>query len=119
MPRTSSPGGGQSEGQVAPRGYRLPQAAQDQYWEIVKQTLEKVFGIDPAEALRRVNELRQKISDLKKPETETVFYHAEPFDVAEDLASLQSGQLPTQRQITTTQRNDYLDIKGVSPADRP
>jgi hypothetical protein len=92
----------------------------------VKQTLEKVFGIDPAEALRRVDELRQKISDLKKPETETVFYHAEPFDVAEDLASLQSGQLPTQRQVTTTQRqvtttqrNDYLDIKGVSPTDRP
>lgn len=116
---TSSGSSGQSEGQVVPRGYRLPQDVQDRYWDIVRQTLEKVFGVLPADALRMINDLRQRIADLRQPETETVFYHAEPFDVAEDLARMQRGQLPTQRQVTTTQRNDYLDIKGVPPADRP
>ena len=67
-----------------------PYPEADRYWDIVKRTLGDVFkeSPDPADVLRR--EMSQSSA-----EEQLQFYHAEPLDVAADLA----GRRPDKKQI--------------------
>lgn len=55
----------------------------DAYWRLVDLTLEQVFNGNPADA--RAFRLRL---DSAPPEEQTIFYHAEPLDVAADIADV-------------------------------
>lgn len=62
----------------------------DRYWDMVKRTLEEVFQKSPSPA----DTLREDIN--KRPAEEQLqFYHAEPLDVAADLA----GERPTDDKV--------------------
>lgn len=55
----------------------------DRYWRLVKKTLEEVFGGKPNSA----DKLRRDVG-TSPPDEQWSFYHAEPLDVAADLAGI-------------------------------
>jgi hypothetical protein len=57
--------------------------SKSEFWRVVERTLENVFNGNPADA----RQLRQEIDTLSDEE-QLLFYHAEPFDVAADLADV-------------------------------
>lgn len=67
---------------------RYPQM--DEYWELVKKTLRDVFQADSDVA----DTLRGEL-DNRPAEEQLLFYHAEPLDVASDLAD----QRPDDEQV--------------------
>jgi hypothetical protein len=68
--------------------------------------LKKVFQSDPLPA----KTLREKV-DEAPAETQTIFYHADPFEVAADLAGRR------QESITAEEKRRYVDAEN--PSDRP
>ena len=62
----------------------------DKYWVLVKRTLREVFQekTDSADTLRK--EVSQRLAD-----EQLQFYHAEPLDIAADLA----GKRPDKGQV--------------------
>jgi hypothetical protein len=86
--------------------YDYPQATQ--YWDLVKKTLKQVFSLpDPIlqDALRGAEVLEQEVSKSLAQE-QLLFYHAEPLDVAADLA----GRPPVGEQIIRKYNNLAADI---------
>lgn len=73
---------------------RYPQM--DEYWELVKKTLRDVFQTDSA----IVDTLRGEVGG-RPAEEQLLFYHAEPLDVAADLADQRpdDGQVTAYRQL--------------------
>lgn len=67
-----------------------PYPSADKYWDLVKRTLDEVFqhSTKPAE------HLRWAMSDWP-PEEQLLLYHAEPLNVAADLA----GRRPSDAEI--------------------
>lgn len=59
------------------------------YWAVVEQCLHRFHGKDTAEAHRMVVQLQKKVDLLQPESARELFYHAEPFDVACDLAQKQ------------------------------
>ncbi len=55
----------------------------DRYWRLVRKTLEEVFGKNP----NSVGPLRRDVG-TSPPDEQWSFYHAEPLDVAADLAGI-------------------------------
>lgn len=96
----------EGEYDVIQRGTAPPPELKDGYWERVRRALQDVFGADPglAEPVRR--NLEQQPAD-----TQTAFYHADPFEVAADLAG-RRGQI-----ISADEKARYLDAEQRS--DRP
>lgn len=71
----------------------------DAYWNLVRETLKQVFE---QQENSNTDELQRKIDDSALPTNERqIFYHAEPLDVAADIA----GRQPTPEQV-----NKYLSI---------
>ena len=68
--------------------------ADDKYWQVVRRTLDEVFG--DRQAGQHVDDLRATIRD-RPPDEETLFYHAEPLDVAADLAG--AGRPPSRTEL--------------------
>jgi hypothetical protein len=68
----------------------------DEYWELVKKTLSHVFQADSDLA----DILRGELSG-RPAEEQLLFYHAEPLDVAADLADQRPdhGQVKAYRQL--------------------
>ncbi|MFO1422433.1 MAG: hypothetical protein U1F70_02090 [Candidatus Competibacteraceae bacterium] len=67
------------------------------YWDLVQDTLKDVFNTQPdrlKELLEEFWKLRNRV-DKSELEERNIFYHAEPLDVAADLAE----QLPTPEQV--------------------
>ena len=69
----------------------------DTYWQVVRRTLSEVFGQTDS---RDMEKLRHQVEG-SPPAERTMFYHAEPLDVAADLAE----QRPTPEQV-----RQYLNI---------
>jgi hypothetical protein len=71
----------------------------DRYWDLVNKTLEKMLpriGSTSVDNLRKcVDDLRREVSQ-SSAEEQVIFYHAEPLDVAADLAG---GEPPTNDDI--------------------
>ncbi len=68
----------------------------DEYWELVKKTLSDVFQADSDVADTLRGELSGRLA-----EEHLLFYHAEPLDVAADLADQRpdDGQVKAYRQL--------------------
>jgi hypothetical protein len=69
----------------------------DEYWELVKRTLEEVFQKPGSLA----DPLKSQISN-RPAEEQLLFYHAEPLDVAADIAG--------RRPITPHEVQHYRDL---------
>ncbi len=61
--------------------YSYPNA--DEYWELVRRTLNYLFQTDPSIADQLESQIRRCPA-----EEQLLFYHAEPLDVAADLAGM-------------------------------
>lgn len=77
----------------------LPRSYVDQYWQLVRKSLEDIFSKSPNEA----DSLQQAIENLPTAQQD-FFYNEEPFNVAADLA----GENPTDSQIEV-----YLRLRTV------
>ena len=69
----------------------------EKYWELVKKTLDEVFQKDTGSA----DDLRRDVW-TSPPDEQWQFYHAEPLDVAADLAGIE--------EITEEDVQDYRRI---------
>lgn len=56
------------------------------FWDTVRDSLIELHGLSSADAARRVLGLRQRLNDRPTDNTLDIIYHAEPFDVACNLA---------------------------------
>ena len=77
----------------------LPRSYVEQYWQLVRKSLENIFSKSPNEA----DSLQQAIENLPTAQQD-FFYNEEPFNVAADLA----GENPTDSQIKV-----YLWLRTV------
>ena len=59
----------------------------DAFWSVVQRCLVQFHGLSEDEAHRRSQPLRARIESPPIGTSSDIFYHAEPFDVACDLAS--------------------------------
>jgi hypothetical protein len=61
----------------------------DTFWEVVEECLTAIHGLTKLEAHRRSLDLRTRIETAPAGMSSDIFYHAEPFDVACDIAGNQ------------------------------
>jgi hypothetical protein len=97
------------EYEIVGRGSTPSKSFKDNYWVCVERALERAFHSDPSSAER----LRKKV-DKASADTQTAFYHADPFEVAADLAGRQ------QEPITPEEKRRYIDAVNISdsPEDK-
>jgi hypothetical protein len=62
------------------------------YWRIVRDCLTGLFTFSEAEAFQAVGHLREALSQQENGYSDLI-YHAEPFDVARDLAKQPGARL--------------------------
>ncbi|HEX5327389.1 MAG TPA: hypothetical protein VFW75_12025 [Acetobacteraceae bacterium] len=79
----------------------------DRYWQRVKDILGQVFQVNDT----RADEARMKLGELERRTPQTVFYHADPLEVAADLAGRRD------RAITPEEKERYQQLLGE--VDRP
>ncbi|HEY8885022.1 MAG TPA: hypothetical protein VIO35_06900 [Chloroflexota bacterium] len=80
------------------------------YWNIVVECLVEIFGFSPAEAREKVDSLQTRIEGRRAAD---LFYHAEPLDVASDLAGVQlDADLVTHHYAAILHRRE-LDSTGA------
>jgi hypothetical protein len=63
--------------------------AKDTFWAVVEECLTAIHGLAKPEAHRRSLDLRTRIESAPSGMSSDIFYHAEPFDVACDIAGKQ------------------------------
>jgi len=63
----------------------IPTVEQDHFWSIVRQCVRTFHTVDPSKTLAEATRLRRKVNEMPVEQME-LFYHAEPFDVACNLA---------------------------------
>lgn len=77
------------------------------YWAAVEGCLVRFHHLDPAQAGRLRRDLQERVrrsGDPKDPAMDEMFYHAEPFDIACDLAGRQLDirqAMPEYKQLLT------------------
>jgi hypothetical protein len=64
----------------------IPDDAQQEYWAVVEHCIREFHPKRSASALKKLAELQKMLMNRSLEEFE-LFFHAEPFDVACDLAS--------------------------------
>ena len=57
----------------------------DRYWKLVEDILLNIFKVDPSKT--PIRRLRYQVSQFPEDQ-EDLFYHAEPLDIAADLAHI-------------------------------
>jgi hypothetical protein len=72
-------------GELVMRG-SLTEIDKKAFWEVVNECLLKFHKLNANEAGERIEKLRKTIKEPPGGADEDLFYHAEPFDVACDLA---------------------------------
>ena len=60
--------------------------SKDTFWTVVEQCLVQFHGLPEAEAREKARDLRRHIDEPPTGMSSEIFYHAEPFDVACDIA---------------------------------
>lgn len=59
---------------------------EDLFWEVVKDCLQEIYAVQAEEAAARSLAVRTKMQKSLPRKGQELFYHAEPLDVAADLA---------------------------------
>ncbi len=63
----------------------IPKDEQDHFWSVVRQCVRRFHSRCASSTLPKATRLRKKVTGMPVEQME-LFYHAEPFDVACDLA---------------------------------
>ena len=63
----------------------IPKEEQDHFWSVVRQCIRRFHAGCSSTTLTKATHLRKKVNGMRVEQME-LFYHAEPFDVACDLA---------------------------------
>ncbi len=63
----------------------IPKDEQDHFWSVVRQCIRRFHARCASSTLPAATRLRKKVSGMRVEQME-LFYHAEPFDVACNLA---------------------------------
>jgi hypothetical protein len=63
----------------------IPKDEQDHFWSVVRQCIRRFHSRCARSTLPKATRLRKKVTGMPVGQME-LFYHAEPFDVACDLA---------------------------------
>ncbi len=64
----------------------IERVAADSFWEIVRICLMRFHGLSESQAQHKSTEFRRQIESPPSGLSSEIFYHAEPFDVACDIA---------------------------------
>lgn len=80
----------------------IPKDEQDRFWSVVRQCIRRFHARCSSTTLPKVTRLRQKVNSMPIEQME-LFYHAEPFDVACNLA----GNPLSIKEHT----DEYLEIR--------
>lgn len=75
------------------------------YWAVVNDCLQEIFGLAASEAEARSQKLRCELEKARPKSSTDLFYHAEPMDVAADLAGI-------AKKLTSTDWKTYDAILG-------
>ncbi len=65
--------------------------AKDAFWRVVQDCLTDILGLTPADAHERSARLRERVESPPFGLSPDMVYHAEPIDIAYDLAGLEAG----------------------------
>ena len=82
----------------------IPNNEQDHFWSVVRQCIRKFHAGSATRTLIEVTRLRKKVKGMPLEQME-LFYHAEPFDVACDLAD---NALDVKDHL-----DEYLEIRDA------
>jgi hypothetical protein len=82
----------------------IPKDEQDHFWSVVRQCVRRFHARCASSTLPKATRLRKKVSGMPVEQME-LFYHAEPFDVACDLAD---KPLDIRAYL-----NEYLEIRDA------
>ena len=63
----------------------IPKEEQDHFWIVVRQCIRRFHARCSSSTLTKATRLRKKVNGMRVEQME-LFYHAEPFDVACNLA---------------------------------
>jgi hypothetical protein len=66
----------------------IPRDEAEAFWGVTRDCLIQFHGFPPADAAQGVASLRESLAEIRVPHVEMI-YHAEPFDVACDIAKKQ------------------------------
>jgi hypothetical protein len=99
----------------------LSKTFRDAYWARVKQALRDVFRGDEKEA----DGARKRLDDFEelKGQPQTIFYHADPFEVAADLAGRRGQEVTPdekaryQQVLRQAERPPASDVNAMHPED--
>jgi len=84
----------------------IPKEEQDHFWSVVRQCIRRFHARCASSALAKATRLRKKINGMAVEQME-LFYHAEPFDVACNLAG---KTLDVKDHL-----DEYLEIRDADP----
>jgi hypothetical protein len=82
----------------------IPKDEQDRFWSVVRQCIRKFHACCASSTLASATRLRKKVNGMPVEQME-LFYHAEPFDVACNLAD---NPLDVKDHL-----NEYLIIRDA------
>ena len=78
-----------------------------QYWSIVQQCLQRIYGLEPMQALGRIQEKRLAI---EKRDGWELIYHEEPFSLAYDLANKCRERSRSYNKVLKEHKGTYHGI---------
>lgn len=83
----------------------IPKDEQDHFWSIVRECIRRFHARRAASMLAKATRLRKKVTGMPLEQME-LFYHAEPFDVACNLAD---NYLDVKDHL-----DEYLEIRDAN-----
>ena len=86
----------------------IPKDEQDHFWSVVRQCIGRFHARCASSTLAEATRLRKKINGMPVDQME-LFYHAEPFDVACNLAD---NPLDVKDHLV-----EYLEIRDADTRD--
>jgi hypothetical protein len=93
-------------------------AAQERYWCIVHDCLTALHRWSPAAADDAIARLRERLAVHEDPDFPVMIYHAEPFEVACDLADQQVDYAAHREAYEAILDRARSSIGGVAPRPR-
>ena len=82
----------------------IPKEEQDHFWSVVRQCIRRFHACCSSSTLAEATRLRKKVNGMPVEQME-LFYHAEPFDVACNLAG---NTLDVKDHL-----DEYLEIRDA------
>jgi hypothetical protein len=84
----------------------IPEDEQDHFWSVVRQCIRRFHACCASKTLAEATRLRKKVNGMQVEQID-LFYHAEPFDVACNLAD---NALDVKDHL-----DEYVQIRDGAP----